>query len=78
MTAQVLEFIRPPKLGKGERPKRRTDEDRLAEMDGVETGWKPGEPVNVPISLIAHAKLGAPPHACEGCETQCSGCKTSA
>lgn len=61
MTAQILPFQRPPKLSPGERPKRRTDVDRLQELREIE--GQLAARLSEPESCIDFAKLGAPPES---------------
>lgn len=90
----ILTFQPKPKLSPGERPRRRTDGDRLADMartQGFYAQLTPEQqkaareyrgidsaPFHEGGELIAHAKQGGPIAPCEGCETQCDGCKVSA
>jgi hypothetical protein len=61
----LVPFIRPPKLGRGERPKR-SDTDRLADLDSMM------KRAIIESSELAYVPQMAP---CEGCETHCSGCR---
>lgn len=62
MSAQVLEFKRPEPLARGERPKRRTDAERLRELDAPVLHVSFAEEARH-RDLITFAKLGAPPES---------------
>jgi hypothetical protein len=57
---ELLQFSIPPKLGRGERPKRRTDADRVRDLD-TPKGQTIAEFFDTPAeSLIDFAKSGGP------------------
>lgn len=65
MTAEILEFKIPPKLSPGQRPGSvRTDWAILREMA-----------VKEHAETLAVLSKDAPIAPCEGCETQCEGCR---